>query len=272
MTVNLLSSEKEFEDYCLGAFKSMLHGEMFPYSLRGTYYLVFNSWDDAVNELQENGAEGYSYQENPEDDDYLLSLHGFTQHIVMQDKTLELLARFCDTTYRQQMAIFDIPVRFETRCEKKADGKSRIVQIPINDIMPKGLNNHHEGFASSCGDLYAKTCFDKFLQESGFSVNTATVAAAYGMPEEGLLCTLKQNDIIIENDDDAGEYVFNLANDLCEGNDPIGLTHIREGVVVRIVNSPKFKAYKHKGFNFKVIEGIIKENAEEPDIEDLKVV
>ena len=79
MTVNLLSSEKEFEDYCLGAFKSMLHGEMFPYSLRGTYYLVFNSWDDAVNELQENGAEGYSYQENPEDDDYLLSLHGFTQ-------------------------------------------------------------------------------------------------------------------------------------------------------------------------------------------------
>lgn len=72
----------------------------------------------------------------------------------------------------------------------------------------------------------------------------------------------------IENNDDAGEYVFNLANDLCEGNDPIGLTHIREGVVVRIVNSPKFKAYKHKGFNFKVIEGIIKENAEEPDIEE----
>ena len=204
MTVNLLSSEKEFEDYCLGAFKSMLHGEMFPYSLRGTYYLVFNSWDDAVNELQENGAEGYSYLENPEDDDYLLSLHGFTQHIVMQDKTLELLARFCDTTYRQQMAIFDIPVRFETRCEKKADGKSRIVQIPIKDIMPKGFDKHHEGFASCCGDLYAKTCFDKFLQESGFSVNTATVAAAYGMPEEGLLCTLKQNDVIIDNDDDAG--------------------------------------------------------------------
>ena len=122
MTVNLLSSEKEFEDYCLGAFKSMLHGEMFPYSLRGTYHLVFNSWDEAVNELQENGVEGYSYQEKPEDDDYFLSLHGFTQHVVMQDKTLELLACFCNTTYRQQMALFDIPVRFNTRCEKKENG------------------------------------------------------------------------------------------------------------------------------------------------------
>ena len=37
MTINLLSSEKEFEDFCLDAFKSILHGEMFPYSLRGTY-------------------------------------------------------------------------------------------------------------------------------------------------------------------------------------------------------------------------------------------
>ena len=35
-------------------------------------------------------------------------------------------------------------------------------------------------------------------------MNTATVAASFGMPEEGLLCTLNQNGIIIENDDDAG--------------------------------------------------------------------
>ena len=204
MTINLLCSEKEFEDFCLDAFKSILHGEMFPYSLRGTYHLVFNSWDEAVNELQKNGVEGYSYQENSEDDDYFLSLHGFTQHVVMQDKTLELLACFCNTTYRQQMALFDIPVRFNTRCEKKGNGKIRVVQIPVNDFQSKCFVPSRDGHMTSCGDLYAKTCFDKFLQESGFSVNTATVAAAYGMPEEGLLCTLKQNDIIIDNDDDAG--------------------------------------------------------------------
>ena len=46
-----------------------------------------------------------------------------------------------------------------------------------------------------------------------------------------------------------------------EGPDLIDPRHIREGVVVRIINRPKFTAYKDKGFDFKVISGIIKETA-----------
>ena len=57
-----------------------------------------------------------------------------------------------------------------------------------------------------------------------------------------------------------------------DGIDPIGKTHIREGVVVRIDSAPHFKAYKHKNFNFKVIEGIIKDSAEVPDIEEAQEV
>ncbi len=57
-------------------------------------------------------------------------------------------------------------------------------------------------------------------------------------------------------------------NELCEGEDPIGKTHIREGVVIRIENRVNFAAYKHKSFNFKVLEGIIKESATEPDMEE----
>ena len=53
-----------------------------------------------------------------------------------------------------------------------------------------------------------------------------------------------------------------------DGPDPIGKTHIREGVVVRILNKPKFCAYKHKNYNFKVLEGIIKESATAPDMEE----
>ena len=204
MTSDLLSSVEEFEDYCLRTFKCSLHGDLFPYSLKETYHLVYTSWNEAVKELLENGVEGFTYQMSSDGDDYLLSFVGFTQHVVMQDKTLELLACFCNTTYRQQMALFDIPVRFNTRCEKKENGKMRVVQIPVNDIQSKCFVPHRDGHMTSCGDLYAKTCFDKFLQESGFSVGTASVAAAYGMPEEGLLCTLKQNDVIIVNDDDAG--------------------------------------------------------------------
>jgi hypothetical protein len=43
----------------------------------------------------------------------------------------------------------------------------------------------------------------------------------------------------------------------------VGKTHVREGVVVRITNRPKFTAYKHKNFSFKVLSGIAIAQAEE---------
>ena len=66
----------------------------------------------------------------------------------------------------------------------------------------------------------------------------------------------------------AGEYVRELAERYYDGPDPIGKTHVREGVVIRIVNRPKFTAYKHKNFSFKVLEGIVKASAEAPDMEE----
>ena len=54
----------------------------------------------------------------------------------------------------------------------------------------------------------------------------------------------------------------------CDGVDPIGKTHVREGVVVRIDNRNKFTAYKHKNFSFKVLEGVIKDTADAPDMEE----
>lgn len=66
----------------------------------------------------------------------------------------------------------------------------------------------------------------------------------------------------------AGEWVKDLAEQFYDGPDPVGKTHVREGVVIRIVNRPKFTAYKHKNFNFKVLENIIKIDADAPDIEE----
>ena len=66
----------------------------------------------------------------------------------------------------------------------------------------------------------------------------------------------------------AGDYVKAIAEKYYDGPDPVGKTHVREGVVVRIVNRPKFTAFKHKNFPFKVIEGIAKETAEAPDMEE----
>ncbi len=53
-----------------------------------------------------------------------------------------------------------------------------------------------------------------------------------------------------------GYVVQQLAEEYYDGPDPVGKTHVREGVVVRIVNRPKFCAYKHKNFSFRVLEGI----------------
>lgn len=61
---------------------------------------------------------------------------------------------------------------------------------------------------------------------------------------------------------DAGEYVKNVAEQYYDGADPIGKTHVREGVVCRIVNRPKFTAYKHKNFFFKTLSGIAVADAE----------
>lgn len=65
-----------------------------------------------------------------------------------------------------------------------------------------------------------------------------------------------------------GEAVKMIAERFYDGPDPIGKTHIREGVVVRIINRPKFCAYKHKNWYFKALEGIVKIEAEAPDIEE----
>lgn len=62
---------------------------------------------------------------------------------------------------------------------------------------------------------------------------------------------------------DAGKWVIMKAEQYYAGPDPIGKTHTREGVVVRIINRPKFCAYKHKNFEFKCISGIIAEKTAE---------
>ena len=64
-----------------------------------------------------------------------------------------------------------------------------------------------------------------------------------------------------------GEWILNVAERFYDGPDPIGKTHVREGVVVRILNRPKFAAYKHKNHTFKMLSGIIAETVADNDIE-----
>lgn len=83
----------------------------------------------------------------------------------------------------------------------------------------------------------------------------------YRCEQMGIKCVPIFEKFIIPNQEnlDAGEYVKEIAEKYYAGPDPIGKTHTREGVVARILNRPKFCAYKHKNFEFKCISGIIAE-------------
>ena len=68
----------------------------------------------------------------------------------------------------------------------------------------------------------------------------------------------------------AGEFVLRKVEKYFDGPDPVGKTHIREGVVARVVNRPNIAVYKHKNFSFKVLEGIAKDEAVVPDMEEVQ--
>lgn len=70
------------------------------------------------------------------------------------------------------------------------------------------------------------------------------------------------HDYLLKEGMTLGDIVMKIAEEFYDGADPIGKTHVREGVVVRIVNRPKFAAYKHKNFSFKCLSGIAIAEAE----------
>lgn len=97
----------------------------------------------------------------------------------------------------------------------------------------------------------------------GYIVEYSPDLLRYRAEQMGIKCVPVFEKFIIPKDVDAGEYVKNKAEQYYDGPDPIGKTHVREGVVVRIINRPKFCAYKHKNFLFKQISGIITEQVAE---------
>ena len=110
----------------------------------------------------------------------------------MHDTTLQLVAQFCNTTYKLLMYNFDVPIRFETRIVKGEDGRLKIEAVPMGEFRPKYGGSCYHGFEAANGDIAAKAQFDRFLQKSGFTWRTAEIAKAFDMPEEGLVSILSR--------------------------------------------------------------------------------
>lgn len=88
--------------------------------------------------------------------------------------------------------------------------------------------------------------------EDGDVVEYTPEFMRYRCEQMGVKCVPHFGTYILKEDDDIKE----IAERFYDGTDPIGKTHIREGVVCRIVNRPKFTAYKHKSPNFRILSGI----------------
>lgn len=73
---------------------------------------------------------------------------------------------------------------------------------------------------------------------------------------------------IPEDVESPGDWITEKAEEFYDGPDPVGKTHVREGVVCRIINRPSFAAYKHKNYDFKCLSGIAVAQAEESGATD----
>ena len=137
-------------------------------------------------------------------------------------------------------------------------------QLPQSDIYVYRMTMTNED-----GNVVEYT--PDFMRYRCEQMGVKTVPVFYkGYIEEKNAVNTDRGDMIIY--EDAGEYVKALAETFYDGPDPVGKTHVREGVVVRILNRPKFAAYKHKNFSFKVLEGIIKDTSDAPDIEEAEEI
>lgn len=184
---------------------------------------------------------------------------------------------------------------------------SNTFRLPYHDFfkekLPKGYEVFYEivGWVDANKTIMGK-CSNKLIKDKEFSKQYgAETIFSYG-------CDVGQNDcyvyrMTVTNDDGVvteipweqvqlecekmgvkcvptfEKFLFTTWEDLMErvekyydGPDPVGKTHVREGVVVRIDNREKFTAYKHKNFSFKCLEGIIKDMSDAPDIEEAEEV
>ena len=189
-----------------------------------------------------------------------------------------------ETVYYEVVGFIDNGTPIMAKCEnKKLNDKEFVKQYGEETVFSYGC--HPNGWTSDDGGYNLGHCEPQsaiyvyrmtMTNEDGDTVEYTPDFMRYRCEQMGAktVPVFWKGDIPeypATADDDTvspGDWIKNVAERFYDGPDPIGKTHVREGVVCRIINRPKFAAYKHKNFAFKVLEGIIKETAEAPDMEE----
>lgn len=119
---------------------------------------------------------------------------------------------------------------------------------------------------SPCCDIYVYRV--TMVNEDGDAVEYSPAEIKYRCEQIGVKYVPEFETFVIPEGVNAGEYVMRKVEEYYDGPDPIGKTHVREGVVARILNRNNFAVYKMKNISFKILEGIAKDVAVAPDMEE----
>ena len=139
----------------------------------------------------------------------------------------------------------------------REDENGYLPRLPQSDIYIYRMTmTNEDGFVIE----YAPDFMRYRCEQMG--VKCVPVFATAKLQEGGGFIFRKDGTYSAVAESDLGEFVMAAAEEYYDGPDPIGKTHVREGVVVRIINRPKFAAYKHKNWSFKCLSGIAIADAE----------
>ena len=159
--------------------------------------------------------------------------------------------------------------------DAREDENGYLPRLPVSDIYVYRMTMTNED-----GEVVEYTPDFMRYRCKQMAVKTVPVFARGSVPQFADVMYVDKNENDRPDTDeiaytrklDAGEWVMKIAERFVDGADPVGKTHVREGVVVRIINRPKFCAYKLKNFSFKCLEGLVKVEATEPDIEEAQEI
>ena len=154
---------------------------------------------------------------------------------------------------------------FELNIEAQEDENGYLPELPQSDIYVYRMTmTNEDGFTVEyTPDFMCYRC-----EQMGVKTVPVMWRGTIPYTVDDIECSTPGARIMMRDGENAGDWIKSVAEQYYDGPDPIGKTHIREGVVVRIINRPKFCAYKHKNWFFKAIEGVVKVEAETPDIEE----
>lgn len=182
--------------------------------------------------------------------------YGSNEFREKHEKTFEGKLHKNETVYYEIVGFTDDGAPIMPKASnKKLNNKEFIKQYGEETVFSYGCDPDNKK-----SDLYVYRMTT--TNEDGDVVEYTPDFMRYRCEQMGVKCVPLLWRGFIPEEVNPGEYIKEIAEKYYDGPDPIGKTHVREGVVCRILNRPGFAAYKHKNYDFKCLSGIAVAQAE----------